>query len=58
MHNSGEGRRILRETRKIGNSDFIKLEPIDKKDLDINIGTDMVDISDIVVVKQNRGKKK
>lgn len=44
----------LRPTRRIGNSDFIKLEPTDKHDLDINIGDDEVDIDDIVVVKKDR----
>lgn len=46
----------IRPTRKIGSSDFIKLEPTDKKDLGIDIGIDSVDIDDLVVIK-NKGKK-
>jgi hypothetical protein len=42
----------IRETRRIGHSDFIKLEPIDKEDLNIEIGKDKIDIEDIVVVKE------
>ena len=42
----------IRPTRKIGSSEYIKLEPIDKKDLNIKIGIDEIDIEDIVVIKK------
>lgn len=46
----------IRPTRKIGNSDYIKLEQIDKQDLNIEIGVDDVDLSDIIIIKK-RNKK-
>lgn len=46
----------IRPTRKIGSSDYIKLEPTDKRDLGIEIGTDSVNIDDIVVIKKENKK--
>ena len=46
----------LREFGKYGDTDVIKLKPIDKTDLKLNYG-DMVDIEDLTVNKEESDDK-
>lgn len=43
----------LREVRKIGNSWFIKLDPADVKDFNLDEGNKM-DIEDILIINNNK----
>jgi len=45
-----------REVRKIGNSWFIKLNPIDVEDFNLKIG-DKLDIEDCLIIDHGRKKK-
>ena len=47
----------IRKTKRYGNSDIIMLSPQDKIDLGINIGSDLVDIEDIVIIKNHTADK-
>lgn len=44
----------LRPFRKIGNSNYLKLESSDPKDLNIDIENDLVDIDKIEIIKNGK----